>query len=342
MTEQSWQGNSLPIIFLRPIGIAAADAMRLMEVAKRLNMPVRWRMAPTGVAADAYLVHRYSVVAQSEVSTVALGRPGTPGADDRSTVSSTSSSMARARKVVLDHHGWHRGRPVCVLGEGVDTTNLDPDDMASLEFPEALQELERGLRLVLDELVGARMLYTVGALAWEQRDRWVSHRLHALENNQLIAVIEPHLWKFHLLDGCSVERMERANLTPLPRTGGFAAEGFHEFQMEAALWEFAKRCPEPMLSEILPGSFLQENLTHRRAPHLKEHALGDHCVAILRALDTRSRTSEELQTSLRLTRPSLMRALTCLALVRAIQPESQSQRSWWQQLGSWWQTLHSR
>jgi hypothetical protein len=342
MTEQSWQGNSLPIIFLRPIGIAAADAMRLMEVAKRLNMPVRWRMAPTGVAADAYLVHRYSVVAQSDASTVALGRPGTPGADVRSTVSSASSSMARARKVVLDHHGWHRGRPVCVLGEGVDTTNLDPDDMASLEFPEALQELERGLRLVLDELVGARMLYTVGALAWEQRDRWVSHRLHALEDNQLIAVIEPHLWKFHLLDGCSVERMERANLTPLPRTGGFAAVGFHEFQMEAALWEFAKRCPEPMLSEILPDSFLQEKLTHRRAPHLKEHALGDHCVAILRALDTRSRTSEDLQTSLRLTRPSLMRALTCLALVRAIQPESQSPLNWWRQLGSWWETLRSR
>ncbi|MFM7331414.1 MAG: hypothetical protein ACKO1L_07105 [Brachymonas sp.] len=342
MTEPSWQGNSLPIIFLRPIGIAAADAMRLMEVAKRLNMPVRWRMAPNGVAADAYLVHRFSVVAQSEASTVALGRPDTPGANGKSTVSSVSSSMARARKVELDHHGWHRGRPVCILGNTVDTSSLEPDDMAPLEFPQALDELQRGLQLVQDELVGARMLYTVGALAWEQRARWVSHRLHALENNQLVAVIEPHAWKFHLLDGCSVERMEQASLTPLPRTGGFAAEGFHEFQSEAALWEFAKRCPEPMLSQILPDSFLQEKLTHRRAPHLKEHALSDHCVAILRTLDARSRSADELQASIRLTRPSLMRALTCLALVRAIQPESQAQRNWWQHLGSWWETLRGR
>ena len=345
MTEQNWQGTSTPLLFLRPIGIAAADAMRLMELAKRLNMPVRWRMAPPGVAADAYLVHNFSVVAQSELSTVALGGPGTPGASKAGGApnsSGTSSSMLRTRKVVLDHQGWHRNKPVCILGHTVDTSSLQEDDLASLNFPEALQELEQGLGQLLDELVGARMLYTVGSMAWELRDKWGTHRLHAMQDNQLVAVIEPHLWKFHLLDGCSVERMSNSSMMPMPRTGLFGAEGFHHFMLEAALWEFAKRCPEPQLGEILPSNFLSEPLTHRRAPHLKEHALGDHCVAILRALDTRSRTANELQMSLRMTRPSLMRALTCLALVRAIQPESTSSRGWGQHLSSWCNRLLGR
>jgi len=336
MTEQSWQGASRPILFLRPIGIAAADAMRLMEMAKRLNMPVRWRMSPPGVAADAYLVHNFSVVAQSELSTVALGSPGTPGASSTPNSSSASSSLSRTRKIVLDDQGWHRNKPVCILGSSVDCSGLTDDDLAPLNFPEALQELEQSLAQLLNELVGARMLYTVGSMAWEMRQRWATHRLHAMQANQLVAVIEPHLWKFHLLDGCSVERMSNANLVPMPKTGLFGAEGFHHFMLEAALWEFAKRCPESLLGEILPSNFLIEPLTHRRTPHLKEHALGDHCVAILRALDTRSRTADELQTSLRMTRPSLMRALTCLALVRAIQPESTASRGLGVRLSRWW------
>jgi hypothetical protein len=345
MTEQNWQGTSTPILFLRPIGIAAADAMRLMELAKRLHMPVRWRMAPPGVAADAYLVHHFSVVAQSELSTVALGNPATPGATKAggtSNSSGTSSSLLRTRKVVLDDQGWHRNKPVCILGHTVDTSDLQEDDLASLNFPEALQELEQGLVQLLGELVGARMLYTIGSMAWDLREKWATHRLHAVQDNQLVAVIEPHLWKFHLLDGCSVERMSNAVMMPMPRTSLFGAEDFHHFMLEAALWEFAKRCPEPQLGEILPSNFLSEPLTHRRAPHLKEHALGDHCVAILRALDTRSRTAHELQMSLRMTRPSLMRALTCLALVRAIQPESTASRSWSEQVSSWWNRLLGR
>ena len=61
MNQPAWPGAGSPIVFLRPIGIAAGDAMRLMELAKRLRGPVRWRMAPPGVAADAYLVHSFSV-----------------------------------------------------------------------------------------------------------------------------------------------------------------------------------------------------------------------------------------------------------------------------------------
>jgi hypothetical protein len=139
-----------------------------------------------------------------------------------------------------------------------------------------------------------------------------------------------------------VERMSQATMVPMPNSGGFAAEGFHSFMFEAALWEFAKRCPEQMLDDILPMSYLLEPLTHRRTPHLKENALGDHCVAILRALDTRSRSADELQASLRLTRIALMRALTCLALVRAIQPESRGPRGLKDRLGHWWQRIKGK
>ena len=335
-SEQAWQGESTPIVFLRPMGIAAGDAMRLMELAKRLTSSVRWRMAPPGVAADAYLIHRFSLVAvDAATSAPDLSNWGVVS----TSVSSSSSHLSGPRKIQLDKHGWHRGRPVCILGHEVDTEGLDDDELAPLTFPDALQELERGLKKVLTELVGARMLYTVGSLAWEHRRKWPTHRLHAIENGQLVGVIDAFAWQFFLLNGCTVERMMDAAIVTLPRSSGFAAEGFHPFMLETALWEFAKRCPEPTLDHILPTGYLQEPLTHRRAPHLKEAALGDHCMAILRALDTRSRTADELQSSLRLTRASLMRALTCLALVRAIQPESNRPRGLLNHMSSLWERI---
>lgn len=334
--EQAWQGDSTPIIFLRPIGIAAGDAMRLMEVAKRLRGTVRWRMAPPGVSADAYLVHRFAIVEKEVAATLPVGSVTSGWAASTHSSNATSSNTMGSRKLSLDEHGWHRGRPVCILGHQVDTTGLDQDELARLTYPEALQELESGLSKVLDELVGARMLYNVGALAWEMRHKWPTHRLHVIEAGKLVAVVDAFNWTFFLLDGCTVDRLMNADTVPMPRSGGFAAQGFHPFQLETALWEFAKRCPEPLLDQILPTGYLQEPLTHRRAPHLKEAALGDHCTAILRALDTRSRTAEELQVSLRLTRASLMRALTCLALVRAIQPESRRQGQWRNAIARWW------
>jgi hypothetical protein len=313
--------------------------MRLMDLAKRLRSNVRWRMAPPGVAADAYLVHRFSVVEKALAATVPANSQAAQWASSVASVSGHSSTVPGARKLSLDAHGMHRGRPVCILGHGIDTSDLDEDELAPLNFPDALQEMERGLEAMLEELVGVRMLYTVGSMAWEQRNKWPTHRLHAIEAGKLVAVIDALNWEFFLLDGCSVERMADADLIPMPRSGGFAAEGFHRFMLETALWEFAKRCPETMLEQMLPASYLIEPLTHRRAPHLKQHALGDHCVAILRALDTRSRSAEELQASLRLTRASLLRALTCLALVRAIQPESRSNQGFKQKLDTWWAKL---
>jgi hypothetical protein len=312
-----------------------------MEVAKRLRTAVRWRMAPPGVAADAYLVHRFSIVDASALPTLPSSRSAASGysvsqAAWQASVGGHSSSVSGVRKLSLDASGWHRGRPVCVLGNTVDTSDLDEDELAPLNFPDALQEMEQGLNQLMADLVGARMLYTVGAMAWELRSKWATHRLHAIEGGQLMGVIDTKTWQFHLRDACSVERMSHADMVPMPNPGGFAAEGFHSYMFEAALWELAKRCPELMLDQMLPDSYLAEPLTHRRVPHLKENALGDHCVAILRALDTRSRTADELQASLRLTRASLMRALTCLALVRAIQPESRKPAGFLDRLHDWW------
>jgi hypothetical protein len=311
--------------------------MRLMDVAKRMSAPVRWRMAPPGVAADAYLVHRFSIAERTAEPLLPATRASS--AWNASVVSSYASSIPGMRKLSLDSQGWHRGRPVCVLGEDVDTSKLDDDELAPLSFPDALAQLERGLNLLVGELTGSRMLYAVGEMAWEQRAKWPTHHLHVVENGQLIAVIDPQNWQFHLLDACTVERMAGASMVTKPRIPAFAAQGFRSFMFETALWEFAKRCPEVMLDQMLPAAYLAEPLTHRRAPHLKAHSLGDHCVAILRALDTHARTADDLQKSLRMTRPSLLRAVTCLALVRAIQPESRSPRGLMNQLNAWWMRI---
>lgn len=341
-TNVEWQGGASPIVFVRPIGITAADALRLMDVAKRALMPVRWRMAPQGVAADAYLVHKHSVVPLNDSPASTSSRWNHSGRSSQNSSSGPSSINSAGhvvhRKLTLDQHGWHRGRPVCVLGRHVNVSDVPDAELAPLPFPDALQELQHGLQDLLQELVGLRMLYMVGHLAWLDRMRWHTHRLHVIHQGKLIAVIEPEHWCFHLLDSCGIERMEQAHVTPMPRSGKFHAEGFQTFALETALWEFAKRCPEAMLHQILPDRYLSEPLTHRRMPHLKEHALGDHCVAILRALDTRSRTADELETSLRMKRPSLMRALTCLALVRAIKPELQH-GGWSGQISGWWAKL---
>jgi hypothetical protein len=345
--------NTSPIVFLRPIGIAAADALRLMEASRRMSTQVRWRMAPSGVAADAYVVHKHSVVPLHDnpgSSSAAWGKSETEhvrsrahraehGGDSNQSFVYSSSAAATVSKLTLDQFGWHRGRPVAVLGKTVDTSGVTDDELAPLVFPEALREMQQGLTGLVAELVGVRMLYLVGALAWEDRERWHSHRLHAIESGQLLAVVEPQHWQFHLLDGCTVERLENATLTPMPRSGAFAVPGFQKFALELALWEFAKRCPEELLGTILPDSYLVQPLTHRRLPQLKEHALGEHCVALLRALDTRARTATELETSLRLSRTSILRALTCLALVRAIQPQQTQARPVKERLSNWWRSI---
>ena len=61
MQDASWIDGVTPIVFVKPIGIVAGDALRLLEFAKRLPMPVRWRLAPVGVAADVYIAHAFCI-----------------------------------------------------------------------------------------------------------------------------------------------------------------------------------------------------------------------------------------------------------------------------------------
>ncbi len=329
VTDSFWQGDTTPIIFLRPIGIAAGDAMRLLEAAKRLDGPVRWRMAPPGVLADAYLVHAHSIAAPDpDLSPINQGI--------QSDALMPSGSDPKLRKLKLDADGNHRGHPVGVVGRSVDTSLLDSDELAPLVFPDALLELKSALAHLLQELWGPRMLYLLGSLAWAQRQKWGTHRFHAVESGQLVAAIEPQHWRLHVRLDCTVEQMANADLVPVPTSGRFAAESFRGFALEAALWELAKRCPEPMLTQILPTAYLHSPLTHRRAPPMKDSALGDHCLAILRRLDTQSSTANELQVGLRLTEPAVLRALTCLAVVRAIQPESDRSNSLLSKVKSAW------
>lgn len=307
--------------------------MRLMEAAKQMSELVRWRMAPKGVAADAYLVHRFSAVDYSNANLQAAN------VDKPSAKDATTSDFKAGSKLMLDALGQHRGRPVCILGQSVETSELDPTQIAPLHFPDALQEMARGLNPLVQELVRVRMLYAVGLLAWPHRQKWGSHRLHMIEAGQLIAVVDAVTWQFFLREGCSVDRMNRSDVVTMPRSGGFSADGFLVQKFEMALWELAKRCEGAMLDELLPANYLQKPLTHRRAPHLTEHALGDHCASILKALDTRPHTAAELQNALGLTGTALVRALSCLALVRAIKPATPAFGGMLQRLGGLWSRI---
>jgi hypothetical protein len=153
-------------------------------------------------------------------------------------------------------------------------------------------------------------------------------------------VIEPMQWRVHLLNDARITQIESGSSMLVPHSNVFAAPGFDVLPMEQVLWEFAKRCPESLLEKILPSAYLREALTHRRITELSERELGDHCVALLRALDIRSRTADELQTGLRMSRPALLRALACLALTRTIRPETQKPFNLRRLLGWLPQRLH--
>lgn len=324
--DSGFDNSSSPLVFLRPVGFAAEDSLRLIQAAQRMSEWVRWRLAPNGVQADVYLAHRASVVygpaPETTIPDSLYG--GTDGA-------SVSGLFAHAQ-LFLDENGWYKSHPVCLLGSSTQAVApVSADQLPALQFPKALEELRHGLQQAAAEIVGLRAMYALGRYAWEERKRWKTHRLHVIDGSRLIAAIEPLAWRIHLLGDIPIAHIEAGNTMLVPQSSAFAAPGFDILQLEHALWEFAKRCPESILEKVLPSIYLRGRLTHRRASGLSKRALGDHCVAILRALDARSLTAYELQTSLRLSRPALLRALASLALTRAIRTESGQHtglRSW--------------
>jgi hypothetical protein len=332
--DSGFNSTSSPLVFLRPVGFAAEDSLRLIQAAQRMSEWVRWRLAPTGVQADVYLAHRASVVyGPAPEHTIPDSLHSADGA-------SVSGLFAHAQ-LYLDENGWYKSHPVCLLGSAAQAVApVSADQLPSLQFPKALEDLRRGLLKAEAEIVGLRALYALGRYAWEERKRWKTHRLHVIDGSRLIAAIEPLSWRIHLLGGIPIAHIEAGNTMLVPQSSAFAAPGFDTLRLEHALWEFAKRCPESILEKVLPSIYLRARLTHRRTSELSKRALGDHCVAILRALDTRSRTADELQTSLRLSRPALLRALASLALTRAIRTESGQHtglRSWLGWLPKHWQ-----
>jgi hypothetical protein len=315
LEDSGFNLNSAPLVFIRLVGFTTADAMRLVKAAQLSDENVRWRLAPAGVQADVYLAHARSVVRGQA--------PSSSG--DSSSGFSLSSTQGRTQ-LYVDAKGLHKSHPVCMLGSAAtEPIESDSTESAPLLFPQALLDLKAGLERLERELIGLRMMYVLGRTAWEQRHLWKTHRLHLSHNARLVAVIEPHIWRAHLLNTCNLDALENAVPLTVPKSSGFAAPGFDALSLETALWEFAKRCPEALLSKMVPTAYLQAPLTHRRLPELSERALGDHCVAILRSLDTQSRTADDLQNILRLSRPALLRALASLALTRAIHPEPRPQ-----------------
>ncbi len=321
------------MVFVRPVGFSAADSLRLMQAAQRISEVVRWRLAPQGVQSDIYLAHAHCVryARASAPTPIASSSYGNH--------SSGHSSFYEHSQLTVDAQGWHNHHPVCVLGraspEQQEVNDSGYTALASLVFPDALQELSVGLARLQNELISLRMLYALGRSAWEQRSRWKTHRLQLSNGARLLAVIEPQEWRIHLLGECTVSELEAAYLQAVPMSSGFAAAAFDILPLESALWEFAKRCPEGLLTQMVPSVYLSQRLTHRRHTQLSDRALGDHCVALLKALDTSSTTADTLQKHLRLTRPALLRALASLALIRAIHPEPKS-RGVWGWLPRWW------
>jgi hypothetical protein len=318
LADLDFIAGTTPLVFVRLLGFTTSDAIRLMQAAQRMNDTVRWRLAPAGVQTDVYLAH---------ASSVQRGKPPTPSSNSVS--GQSLGGVSGFTQLYIDENGWHKTHPVCVLGSSAPTPS--DETPAAMVFPQALQELKTGLARLEQELIGLRMMYTLGRLAWEQRATWKTHRLHLTHRSRLIAVIEPHHWHIHLLDECRATDLENATVMPVPQSSGFAAAGFDVLKLETALWELAKRCPEELLAHIVPTAYLQDPLAHRRMTELSARDLGDACVAILHSLDTRSSTAEDLQKTLRLSRPALLRAIAGLALIRAIHTEP-SQSGWFRWL----------
>jgi hypothetical protein len=317
-----------PLVFIKPVGFSTADSLRLMQAAQRLDETVRWRLAPAGVQADVYLAHRASVLvgpssARPSLAAMPSKPPSTPG--DTSTRAESISGVYEHSRLSLDSKGMYKNRPVCLLGAKSETPlEAGVQRLPALQFPGALEELRAGLQRVANEVLSLRVMYALGRCAWTERAHWKTHRMHVVDGAQLIAAIETKHWRVHLLNDVPVELIEAANVILAPQSSVFGAPGFTTVPLEQVLWEFAKRCPEPLLAQVLPSAYLREPLTHRRHNERSNQELGDHCTSILNALDTQSRTAQQLQDGLRLSRPALLRALACLALTRSIRSERRS------------------
>jgi hypothetical protein len=162
------------------------------------------------------------------------------------------------------------------------------------------------------------VMYTLARLAWDRRKQWKTHQFHLQLEGRVLAVVEPVHWRMSVRKGVTPAHLEQAKLLALPLNAPVPSSSLQYFSMVQALWTLAQRCDASSLPGMLPTSFLNVRLTRRHNVPVPINEAGQHCIAVLDALDMTSMSATELRTTLELPEPVLMRALTCLALGRTI------------------------
>lgn len=289
--------DPVPQAQLQPVGLTAAETASVMAAAVQVTDGVRWVAPMPGFRPDAYVTHLRAV-----------DLPGDPAAN-----TPLLPPHKRANRLLVDDQGRHGGRPVCMLG----TQETTHSEWRS-EQPDALGELAEALRFAAAQLMPQRVMYTLARLAWDRRKQWKTHQFHLQLEGRLLAVVEPVHWRMSVRKGVAPKHLEQARMLALPLSAPVPSSSLQYFPMTQALWTLAQRCDASSLPGMLPTSFLTARLTRRHNVPVPINEAGQHCLAVLDALDMTSMNAAELRTTLELPEPVLMRALTCLALGRAI------------------------
>lgn len=289
--------HPVPLAQLQPVGLSPDETTAVIAAAARLDDGVRWILPMPGFRPDAYVTHLRSVDFPGEqvirTAAEALHQP--------------------PRRLLVDENGRHGGRPVCILGNSEASHSR-----WSAERPGAIAELDESLRFAARQLMPQRLHYTLARIAWERRQQWKNRQFHLVLDHQPIATIEPTHWRMSLRTGVTPKQLAEAEVIARPHSADMPSKNLEPFPMAQALWTLAQRCDAESLPEMLPTSFLDSRLCRRHALPVTASEAGQHCLTVLDALEMTSLNAEELRAMLELPEPVLMRALTCLALGRAI------------------------
>jgi len=289
--------HPVPLAQLQPVGLSPDETAAVIAAAAKLDDGVRWVLPMPGFRPDAYVTHLRSVDLPGEqVVRAPAEAPHLP-----------------PRRLLVDENGRHGGRPVCMLGNSeASHSRWAP------ERPDAMVELHESLRFATRQLMPQRLHYTLARMAWERRKQWKNRQFHLLLDRHLIATIEPAHWRMSLRTGVTPTQLAEAEIVARPHSAEVPSKSLKPFAMAQALWTLAQRCDTESLPEMLPTSFLDSRLCRRHALPVAASEAGQHCLTVLDALEMTSLNAEELRAMLELPEPVLMRALTCLALGRAI------------------------
>lgn len=290
--------HPVPLAQLQPVGLSPDETAAVLAAAAKLDDGVRWVLPTPGFRPDAYVTHLRAVDLPGEQP------PPKAMADAR---------YQPPRRLLVDENGRHGGRTVCMLG-GSEASHSQwvPDR------PDAMIELNEALRFAARQLMPHRLHYTLARLAWERRKQWKSNQFHLMLDRHLVATIEPAHWRMSLRAGVTPTQLAQAEIVARPHGASLPSQSLKPFPMTLALWTLAQRCDTASLPGMLPTSFLDSRLCRRHSLPVAASEAGQPCLAVLDALEMTSLNAAELRAMLELPEPVLLRALTCLALGRAI------------------------